>query len=106
MREAVLLYIQTQFLFLIGRHSPVNSQCPETNPQKLQKSENDLQLFGKLIAPVFLLQIFSCIYRCFECIVKQLLDSAYPYYQELSRPRSILFTSAFGFGRSHQPRSR
>ena len=48
-----------------------------SRPRKLQNSKNDLQQFGKLIARVFLLQIFSCIYRCFECIIKQLLDSAY-----------------------------
>ena len=45
--------------------------------RKLQNSKNGLQLFGKLIARIFLLQIFSCIYRCFECITKQLLDSTY-----------------------------
>ena len=48
-----------------------------SRPRKLQNSKNGLQQFGKLIARVFLLQIFSCIYRCFECIIKQLLDSAY-----------------------------
>ena len=102
-----LLCIQTSFLFFIGRHSPVNSQCPEavtsfprnivnystelskkqklldaddattSRLRKLQNSKNGLQQFGKLIARVFLLQIFSCIYRCFECIIKQLLDLAY-----------------------------
>ena len=99
----LLLYIQTSFLFIIGRHSPVNSQCPEaltsfppnivnysselskkirlldvddvttSRPRKLQNSKNGLQQFGKLNAPVFLLQIFYCIYGCFECIIKQLL---------------------------------
>ena len=28
-KQKVVLYIQTSFLFLIGRHSPVNSPCPE-----------------------------------------------------------------------------
>ena len=63
--------------------------------RKLQNSKNGLQQFGKLITRVFLLQIFSCIYRCFECIIKQLLDLAHAY-QELARPWSILSASAFG----------
>ena len=45
--------------------------------QKLQNSKNGLEQFGRLIAWVFLLWIFPCIYRCFEYIIKQLLDSAY-----------------------------
>ena len=48
-----------------------------STPCKLQNSKNGLQQFGKLIARVFLLEIFSCIYRCFECVIKQLLDSTY-----------------------------
>ena len=48
-----------------------------SRPQKLENSKIDLQQFGKLIARAVLLQIFSCIYRCFKCIIKQLLDSAY-----------------------------
>ena len=100
-----ILYIQTSFLFLIGRHSPVNSQCQEavtsfppsivnysteiskkklldaddvttSRSQKLLNSKNGLQQFGKLITRALLLPKFSCIYRCFECIIKQLLDSA------------------------------
>ena len=47
-----------------------------SKPRKLQNSKNGLRQFGKLISRVFLLQIFSCIYRCFECI-KQLLDDSY-----------------------------
>ena len=43
--------------------------------RKLQNCKNGLQQFGKLMAQVFLLQIFSCIYCCFQCIIKQLLDS-------------------------------
>ena len=35
----------------------------------------------------------------FKLIIKQLMESAYAWYQELSRPRSMLSTSAFGFGR-------
>ena len=48
-----------------------------SEPRKLKNSKNGLQQVGKLIARVFLLQIFSCIYRCFEFIIKQLLDSTY-----------------------------
>ena len=48
-----------------------------SRPWKLQNSKNGLPQFGKWVARVFLLQIFSSIYRCFECIVKQLLDPAY-----------------------------
>ena len=48
-----------------------------SRPRKLQNSKNGLQQFGKLIERVFLLQIFLCIYRYFECIIKQILDSAY-----------------------------
>ena len=44
---------------------------------KLQNCQNGLQQFRKLIALVFLLQIFSWICRCFACIIEQLLDSAY-----------------------------
>ena len=39
-------------------------------PRKLQNSKTGLRQFGKLIARVFLLQIFSCIYRCFKCTIK------------------------------------
>ena len=47
-----------------------------SSPRKLQASKIGRQQFGKLIARVFLLQIFSCTYRCFECTIKQLLDEA------------------------------
>ena len=70
-----------------------------SRPRKLQNSKNGRQQFGKLIPRLFELQIFSCIYRCFECIMNQLLDSAYAQYQELSRPRLMLIASPFGFGR-------
>ena len=63
-----------------------------SRPRKLQNSINGLQQFGKLIARVFLLQIFSCICHCFECIIKQLLDTGYAYH-ELSRPPSMLSAS-------------
>ena len=94
-KRVARLYVQTSFLFFIGRHSPVNSQCPEavtsfplnivndstkklldaddvttSRPRKLQNSKNGLQQFGRLIARVFLLEIFYCIYPCFECIKK------------------------------------
>ena len=45
------------------------------------------------------MKVFCCIYRCFECMIKRLLDSAYALYQELSRPWSMLSSSAFGFGK-------
>ena len=91
-----LLYIQISFLFLIGRHSLVNSaECRElfegnvkkkildsdditiSRPRKLQNSKNGVQQFRKLIARFFLLEIFLYIYHCFQCIIKQLLDMAY-----------------------------
>ena len=60
-----------------------NDNVTTSKPRKLQNSKTGLQQFGKVIAQVLLLEIFSCIYRCFECIIKQLLDEAYAKHQEL-----------------------
>ena len=48
-----------------------------SKPRKLRNSKSGLQQFGKLIARVFLMKIFSWIYCYFELIIKWLLDSAY-----------------------------
>ena len=77
---------------------------PPQGCKNYKLAKNGQQLFEKLIAQIFLTQIFSCIYSCFECIIKKLLDLACEY-QELSRLKSMLSAKAKGFDRWHWPRS-
>ena len=104
--EHKLLYIQTSFSFLIGQHTPVNSQCeavvasfPSNTVTSLPQSARKLQNFAKFFESFYYHTLLASQYDYFECIIKQFLDSAYAWYQELSRPRSMLSVSAFCFGR-------